>query len=102
MSRFAPMVVSVVVAAAVLTGPASPASAAAPSRPGVVVEPLGTGPGSIIQSSFGTELGGPGNFEAVVQQGPELVHYWRDNADPVNHVWHKAQVISSAATGPGA
>jgi hypothetical protein len=101
MSRFGSLVVAALVAVAVVTVPAAPASAAAPSRPGVVVEPLGTGAGCIIQSRFGTELGGPGNFETVVQQGPQLVHYWRGNADPAHFVWHKGQVVSSAATGPG-
>jgi len=82
--------------------PAAPASAlVTPSRPGLVVAPLATGPGSIIQTSFGTEVQGkPGNFDAVVLQGNQLVHYWRSNADPAT-VWQRGQVISTAATGPG-
>lgn len=82
--------------------PAAPASAlVAPSRPGLVVAPLATGPGSIVQTSFGTEVQGkPGNFDTVVLQGNQLVHYWRSNADPAT-VWQRGQVISTTATGPG-
>jgi hypothetical protein len=54
------------------------------------------GPGSIIQSNFGT----PGNFEVVVLEGNNLVHYWHDNSN-VNSPWQTGQIVSVAATGPG-
>jgi hypothetical protein len=92
---------SVALAAVVLTVPAPPAGAVAPSRPGLVVAPLATGPGSIIQTSFGTEIpGNPGNFDAVVLQGNQLVHYWRTNGNAATS-WQRGQVISTTATGPG-
>ena len=34
---------------------------------------------SLIQSDFGEVHG---NFEAVVLRGDQLLHFWRDNADP--------------------
>jgi hypothetical protein len=38
----------------------------------------------LIQSNFGNL----GNFEVVIVEGGRLVHYWRDNDDPV-HAWYK-------------
>ncbi len=80
--------------------PTAPAYAAPPSRPGVAVSPLGTGAGCIIQSSFGTEHGKPGNFEVVVLEGNELVHYWHPNSD-TRLAWRRGLVVSRTATGPG-
>jgi hypothetical protein len=58
-----------------------------------------TGDPVFIQSRFGQT----GNFELVVPQGNQLVHYWRDNDDPNFH-WHRGPVIydstSSPSTGP--
>src|SRR6266851_1936490 len=62
------------------------------------VSPVATGPASIIQSSF--RSGDDGNFEVVVLEGNELVHYWHDNSN-VALPWSRAQVISTRATGPG-
>jgi hypothetical protein len=50
----------------------------------------------LIQNEAG---GGQGNFEVVVPEGSNLVHYWRDNSNP-NFVWHRGEVISNQATGP--
>jgi hypothetical protein len=96
------MLFTLVLASATLAAQATTADAVAPSRPGLVVAPLATGlgPHSIIQSTFGTAIGNPGNFEAVVLQGNQLVHYWRTNGD-VNTAWQRGQVVSTAATGPG-
>jgi len=58
-----------------------------------------TGPGCIIQSTFGASSR-PGNFEVVVQEGTSLVHYFHDNAD-INLPWTRAQIITDSATGPG-
>jgi hypothetical protein len=58
------------------------------------------GPGSLIQSTYGTPAH-QGNFEAVLLEGHNLVHYWRDNAD-TNSQWQRDPfVISTQATGPG-
>ena len=56
-----------------------------------------TGPGCIIQSNLG---GIHGNFEVVVQEGRDLVHYWLDTSNP-GTTWQRAQTISDKATGPG-
>ena len=56
-----------------------------------------TGPGSIIQGYFG---GSHKNFEVVVPEGNELVHYFHDNSD-VDNAWQRGQTVSVAATGPG-
>ena len=54
---------------------------------------------SLIQSYFGS--GERSNFEAVVLKGDQLIHFWRDNADPaplcdVTSAW---QLVSLAAGG---
>jgi hypothetical protein len=78
----------------------STAAPVAPAPPGVLLDPLATGAGCLIQSSFGTESGNAGNFEVVVQQGTDLVHYWHPNAE-AGLAWQRAQVISTTATAPG-
>lgn len=57
------------------------------------------GPASLIQSSFG------GNLEAVLAEGPRLVHWWATHGlnrdgDPV-FGWQRGATISDHATGPG-
>jgi hypothetical protein len=44
---------------------------------------------SLIQGNFGGEQG---NFEAVILEGDQLVHWWRDNTDPALP-WKRGQVI---------
>lgn len=78
---------------------AQPASQA-PPRPGLAISPLGTGAGCIIQSSYKARPSAKGNFEVVVLEGNELVHYWRPN-DDVRFAWRRGEVISRRATGPG-
>src|SRR5947209_19491661 len=39
----------------------------------------------LIQNTAG---GGQGNFEAIVPEGNQLIHYWRDNSNP-NFVWQR-------------
>jgi hypothetical protein len=63
-----------------------------------VVSATATGPATMIQSSFGTPAS-PGNFEALVPEGNNLWHYWRDNSTP-GFPWHKTVVVSAASTGP--
>jgi len=65
----------------------------------VVISSAATGPGSIIQSSFKGAPDAPGNFEVVVLEGSNLVHYYRDNAN--GQTWNSTAVITSSATGPG-
>jgi hypothetical protein len=49
-----------------------------------------TGPGSIIQGHFGDEHN---NFEVVVLEGNELVHYWHHNVD-VGLPWWRARGVA--------
>jgi hypothetical protein len=93
------LMVAAVLPPASATGAMTPDAAVAPPiAPGTIVGPLATGPASIIRSDFVSN--GHRNFELVVLQGHDLVHYWKDNSDP-SLAWHRGQVISSAATGPG-
>ncbi|XUW93573.1 hypothetical protein OH764_36030 (plasmid) [Burkholderia sp. M6-3] len=72
------------------------------NRAGVITSSA-TGPGCIIQSSFGAGDGDDddhGNFEVVVLEGTELAHYSKDNSD-VNNAWGKAGVITTRAVAPG-
>jgi len=64
-----------------------------------VISSTATGPGCIIQSSFKGTPDAPGNFEVVVLEGSNLVHYYRDNTN--NQTWNPTAVITSSATGPG-
>jgi hypothetical protein len=63
-----------------------------------VITGLATGPGCLIQSSFGT--GPHGNFEVVALEGTDLVHYWHDSAN-TSSPWNRALTITSKASGPG-
>ena len=69
-----------------------------PAPPHAVAGPVSTAAGCIIQSDF--VKSGHGNFETVVLQGSDLVHYWHDNGN-VQHTWVRGQVITHAATGQG-
>jgi hypothetical protein len=67
--------------------------------PTATISTKATGPGCIIQSTYGTPSN-PGNFEVVVPEGNNLVHYWCDNGDP-GHPWiGPTATISTKATGP--
>jgi hypothetical protein len=68
------------------------------SQLGAVVTSQAIAPGSLIQSDLGA--GSHGNFEAVVLEGSNLVHYWHDNSVP-NQPWQRGAVITTQATGPG-
>lgn len=63
-----------------------------------VVTGSASAPGCIIQSDFRSD--DHGNFEVVVLEGSELVHYWHDNSDP-GSAWHRGAVITAAATDAG-
>jgi hypothetical protein len=65
-----------------------------------VITSKATGPGCIIQSSYSTPYS-PGNFEVVVLEGHNLVHYYRDNSSKGGQAWGGGTVITSKATGPG-
>jgi len=71
---------------------------AKPAPPQPIPQVVSTDAGCLIQSDFGS--GAHKNFETVVLQGGDLVHYWHDNAD-VSYRWVRGQVITHAATGPG-
>lgn len=52
----------------------------------------------IIQSNFGSTE--HGNFEVVVLEGNNLVHYFHDNSD-VNLPWTRGGIITTSASGSG-
>ncbi|MCX5934629.1 MAG: hypothetical protein NTU99_07560, partial [Pseudanabaena sp. LacPavin_0818_WC45_MAG_42_6] len=58
------------------------------------------GSACLIEGSFGKTATRPGNFEAVVREGSNLVHYWHDNSN-VSSSWQKAQIIANSVTGAG-
>jgi hypothetical protein len=61
-----------------------------------------TGPGCIIKSDFkeNPRLVNH-NFEVVVPEGNNLVHYWHDNID-IRNPWNRApEIVSTSASGPG-
>ncbi len=66
---------------------------------GQVITRAATGRGCIIQSDFAN--GDHGNFEVVVPEGGDLVHYWHDNSD-VNSEWRRGGIIARVVTGPAA
>ena len=74
---------------------------AQPAPPVPIPLPASTDGGCLIQSDFRSGIGGEHrNFETVILQGNELVHYWRDNGNVVEG-WVRGQVITGQATGPG-
>jgi hypothetical protein len=76
---------------------------AKPDRPwqkGVVITTKATGPGSLIQNTLIGMPGATGNYELVVLEGTNLVHYWRDN-HTTGTPWHRGEIISAHATGNG-
>jgi hypothetical protein len=52
-----------------------------------------TGDPALIQSTYGKQ----GNFEIVVPQGDQLMHYWRDN-DALELPWRRGPAIPAPAT----
>jgi hypothetical protein len=65
----------------------------------VVVSSQASGPAYLIESSFRSDPNKPGNFEALIQEGSNIAHYYRDNSDP-NLPWNRTVVVSSQASGP--
>ena len=64
---------------------------------GTFINTTSSGPGSIIQSDFKSpdpQRVIHGNFEVVVQEGSNLLHYWHDNT---TRKWSRAATISNAA-----
>jgi Domain of unknown function (DUF4185) len=66
---------------------------AQPLPPQPILLPLSTAAGCLIESDYG-------NFETVILQGHDLVHFWHPN-DNATTGWVRGQVITSQATGPG-
>jgi hypothetical protein len=83
-------------AAVVLCLPSISFGQPAPPRP--IAGPISNAAGCLIQSDF--QKNGRGNFETVILQGSDLVHYWHDNSN-VQRTWVRGQVITHAATGAG-
>lgn len=67
---------------------------------GPAISSKATGAGSMIQSSYGTP-NNPANFEVVVPEGNNLVHYSRDNSQP-NTPWSGPTIIMNNAAGSAA
>ena len=67
-----------------------------------IISTNATGPGCIIQSDFKENPRLPNhNFEVVVPEGNNLVHYWHDNID-IKNSWNRApEMITTSASGPG-
>ncbi len=63
-----------------------------------VITERATSSGWIVQSRI--RDGQHGNFEVVVCEGSQLVHYWKDNSDLASP-WRRGQVITTKATGAG-
>ena len=70
-----------------------------PWHRGLVVSSQATGPACIIEGTFRADGSKPGNFEALILEGNNIVHYWRDNSAS-GTPWHRGLVVSSQATGP--
>ncbi|OCL14317.1 hypothetical protein AOQ84DRAFT_351571 [Glonium stellatum] len=69
-----------------------------PARPWTRAKTIDVGltsSGALMQSSYGNP-GQPGNFEIVVHQGGNLVHYWRNNSDG-SEPWIESGVVTPNA-----
>ncbi len=64
-----------------------------------VITDVATSAGWIIQSRVSDSLL-HGNFEVVVCEGNQLIHYWKDNSDPGTS-WRRGQVITRKASNQG-
>jgi len=85
-------------ASLVLVSSVAVAQVTAPAPPTPVIAPAVSGPGCLIQTDF--TAGGKRNFELVVLEGSNLVHYWRANDSPQTP-WRKGEVISTRSIAPG-
>jgi hypothetical protein len=65
---------------------------------GPVVSTKATAPASMVESAARSNTNDPGNFEALIPEGSNLVHYWRNNSDP-NLPWASTVVVSSNSSG---
>jgi hypothetical protein len=71
-----------------------------PWKPGYTLSKSAIASACTIEGNFGKTVTRPGNFEAVVREGSDLVHYWHDNSN-VSSSWQKAQIIANSVTGAG-
>lgn len=71
----------------------------APWNPGQRVSGPANGAASLIEGTVGrnAQTGRPGNFEAAVREGDDLVHIWHDSSNVVLP-WNKALTITTAVT----
>ncbi|KAH8672851.1 hypothetical protein BGZ60DRAFT_405718 [Tricladium varicosporioides] len=64
---------------------------------GGVITTHATGPGCIIQSTYGKP--GVGNFEVLVPEGNSLNHYWRDNSQqPYTRTWNFGGIVTTSSS----
>jgi hypothetical protein len=65
-----------------------------PWNRGPIVSSGVTGPACLIESSFRADANQPGNFEALVLEGENLIHYWRDNSAS-GTPWNRGAIVVS-------
>jgi hypothetical protein len=65
----------------------------------VAVSTAATGPAALIVSAYRANIKDPGNLEALIPEGRNLVHYWRDDS-AAGMPWHRDVVVSSNCSGP--
>ncbi len=70
-----------------------------PGIGGVTVSSRATAAPIMIMSSYRADTNHPHNFEALILEGNNLVHYWRNNS-VANLPWNRDQTVSTIATGP--
>jgi hypothetical protein len=66
---------------------------------GPIVSSSATGPACMVVSAARANTNDPGNFEALILEGSNLVHYWRNNSAS-NLPWARTVVVSPNANGP--
>ena len=65
---------------------------------GPIVSTAATGPACMVESAARSNTSDPGNFEALIPEGSNLVHYWRNNSAS-NMPWARTVVVSSNSSG---
>ncbi len=66
---------------------------------GPSVSNVATGPACMVESTARSNTNDPGNFEALIPEGTNLVHYWRNNS-VATLPWARTVVVSTASSGP--
>jgi hypothetical protein len=67
---------------------------------GVTVSTSATGPACLIGSAIHTMSSAPGDLEALIPEGRNLVNYARNNSAP-GLPWSRGAVVATDSDGPG-